>query len=280
MVPGSEDVKLGPDRARRGPQNYALAAVVMLLTGCSNGNTTADTPLDVGVGIATAALVNRAATLALDAVSGTPRPCVTVTKACGGTFPCDGAATIAFAAGCPLPLGGEVTGSVTLTGAWASATKAVLTAEFTSVKTSTSKEAAIAKATAIAVERQTDAITVGFSSKSATPRVGALPIMLGSGAAWEMSTNTQGTADLSDDELTINAIPENTTDLTSHALDFSGVIVSGGCTKNPTSGTGTFTGLSGGIDPSPKVVTFDFHSTCDGLVSFDGKSQPMILFPK
>jgi hypothetical protein len=255
-----------------------IISSLVLMAACGSSET-ANAPLDVSLGISTATLVSRSAALALDAVVGVNAPCASVSKACGTAFPCEGEATIALGPSCPLPLGGEAGGTVKLSGTWASATEATLTAEFTGVKTSTSKEAAVAKVKAIAVERNTDFLSVHYSATDATPRTGIDPIAVGSGGTWEVVIDSRGTADPADDGLTITSTAANTEDWQSHALDMSGAVISADCTKNPTSGSGTFTGLSGLI-PAPKVVAFEFHSACDGNFTVDGKTEPMALFPR
>lgn len=246
----------------------------LALVACGSNKETVD---QVAVGLSTAANVSRAASLALDAMKGSTA-CTSVTTACA-TYPCDGAVTVNLGSGCPLFLGGEATGTVTVSGHWDSEDKASLTTEFTSVKANDYKnEAVVAKVTTISVERTGNTITVEFTGTNATTRANVDKAAAANTETWDVTVDTKGTADPADDAVTVKATSVNAAaglGTSAKVVTMDDVRLDPSCRKNPVSGTADLTEVQTII---PKIVKVKFHSACDGKAEVNGDPTEMNYF--
>src|SRR4051812_13673023 len=118
-------------------------ASLVFVGACGNK----DTINEVQYGITTAALVAQTASISMDAIKNGASACATVKAGCT-TYTCNGAVTINLGASCPLPLGGEATGTVEVTGSWSAADSATLSQMYTNARvTAFDKAVAVASVT-------------------------------------------------------------------------------------------------------------------------------------
>lgn len=249
---------------------FAFVGLLFIVGGCSSGN-----PLrEPAQGIASAALTARGVSLAVTAVAGSTAPCVQVTKACT-SFPCDGAATVTLGAGCELPLGGAASGQISVSGSWTSQSSASVQAQFIDVRAAAGNNTvALTSVTSISSSQSGDTVTVQYSGSTAQARAGASNAAIGGASSWQVVVDTMGTAEASDDILTIKSTAASGAaglGASAKAASFDGVVIDPSCDQNPTAGTGSITEVSGFI---PKITRFEFHSACDGKGEVNGKSYP------
>jgi hypothetical protein len=255
-----------------------VAGFVMLLGACGAKQAAID---EVQYGVTSASAVGRVAALAMDGIKGMSSSCVAVTTACA-SYPCNnGAVTITLGPGCLLPLGGAATGSVTVTGSWSSADQAMLQQVYANAQvTSAGKALAIASVTQISASRSGNTINIQYSGTSAVAGASGSAVAVGGGDTWTVAINTQGTADPSDDVLTVNATSASGGGLSgARVASISGAVLSASCQQNPTAGSAQITQVAGGLVPVPTITNISFHSTCDGKAEVDGSTVQLQLLP-
>lgn len=253
---------------------FAVLGFTALLAACGPDQTVQE----LEVGLATASAVGRTTSLALQGMQ-TATPCTTVTKACA-SYPCDGAVSIALGAGCPLFIGGEASGSVTISGTWTSADEASVTSEFTDVKASAAQNGvAVAKVTTVSVQRSATQISIHYTGTSAEAR----PTFGGGSVAaantWDLVVDTKGTDDPADDDISIDSTSAGGAagfGASAKVVVLDNVKLGADCRKNPTAGSADVTEVSGLI---PKITNVDFHAACDGKAEVNGGSHDLNFFP-
>lgn len=256
------------------PVRAAAVLCVLVFAACGPDATLNQ----VAVGLSTASNVSRAAALALDGMKASTA-CTTVTTACAA-YPCDGAVTVTLGAGCPLFIGGEATGTVTVSGHWTSVDKASLSTEFAGVKASGAKnEVAVAKVTTISVERASTTITVKYTGTNAVTRANVDRAAAANTEDWTVAVNTKGTTDPADDSISVTASSVAASaglGNSAKVVSMHDVAVDPSCTLNPTAGTADVTEVQGVI---PKITNVKFHSGCDGKAEVNGVAQALVYYP-
>ncbi|MEW5741002.1 MAG: hypothetical protein AB1938_18925 [Myxococcota bacterium] len=252
----------------------AVSALTAVLFACGPDQTVQE----LEVGMATASAIGRTTSLALEGMKATT-PCATVTKACT-TFPCDGAVSISLSAGCPLFIGGEASGSVTVSGQWTSLDEASLTSELTDVKaTAAQNGVAVAKVTTVRVQRQGNEVSIRYTGSNATARGGFGASSVAAANTWDIVVDTKGTTDPADDDVTIDASSAGGSaglGATAKVVNLNNVKVTSACRLNPVAGTADVVEVSGVI---PKIVEVEFHATCDGKAEVNGSPHQLNFFP-
>lgn len=251
----------------------SLAAVASL-SACGPDTTVQE----LEVGIASASAIARTTSLALDGMQATT-PCTTVTKACM-SYPCDGAVTIAMGAGCPLFIGDEASGTVTVSGQWTSADEATVTSELSNVKaTAAQNGVAVAKVTTVRVTRSGNTVTVKYTGTNATANASFGGGSVAAANTWDVEVDTKGTADPADDDLLIDATSAGGAaglGASAKVVNLKDVKMTAACRKNPTAGEADITEVSGFI---PKIINIEFHAACDGKADINGSSKDLNFFP-
>lgn len=251
-----------------------LGLTAALLAACGPDATVQE----LEVGISTASTVGRATSLALQGMQVTT-PCATVTQACT-SYPCDGAVSVALGAGCPLFIGGEASGSVTISGTWTSADEASVTSEFTNVKAAAAQNGvAVAKVTTVRVKRTGTSVTISYTGSSATARPGFTSTAVAAANTWDLAVDNKGTDDPADDEITIDSTSAGGSaglGVSAKVVVLKDVKLTADCRKNPIAGSADVTEVSGIV---PKIVNVDFHAACDGKAEVNGGSHDLNFFP-
>jgi hypothetical protein len=253
-----------------------LSVGALAMGACANDNPLRETAL----GISAAASVGRSAQLALHAVSGTQiAGCVQVMQACT-TYPCDGSVRLNLGSGCPLPLGGAATGSVTVMGRFTSQDKATLTTTFTDVTAGAeAKPIALANVTTINVSKSGDSVEVKYTGSTAAARADIGAASVGGASSWTVTIDTKGTAEIGDDLLEIESSASSAAaglGASAKVATLKNVMIDPSCPSNPVSGEGSITEVSGFI---PSITKIAFHSTCDGTGTVNGTAHPFDVTP-
>ena len=226
----------------------------VLLAGCSASS--ADLrPLDAAIGAAVS--LGAGSSIAMTAMT-TSIQCASVKAACSSSYPCSGEVSVALGAGCPLPLGGEASGTVDVMGSWHSADSASLSNTFVGASAGT-KTVAVVNATNLTVSQAAGSVSVRYTWQNVNVKSGAST--LGAQSSWTVDVDLNGTpGDPSDDSYTISGTDQGVSGSVSQ-LSATGVVVQPACRLNPVAGSATI----------QKVSTFDieqstvnFHAACDG----------------
>jgi hypothetical protein len=251
---------------------------LLLLSGCGAKQAAID---EVQFGVTSASAVGRAAALAMDGIKGTSSTCVVVTTACTA-YPCtSGAVTITLGSGCPLPLGGVASGSITVTGNWSNADQATLSQIFVNTQVASAQKAlAVASVTQITASRSGNTLTVQYTGENAAAGASGSAVAVGAADSWTVAIDNQGTPDPGDDVLTVNASSAAGGGLGgARVTTITGAVLSPSCTQNPTAGSADITTVSGGLVPIPTITKVVFHSACDGKAEVDGSTVDLQLLP-
>lgn len=255
-----------------------VASTVMLLGACGAKQAAID---EVQYGVTSASAVGRTASLAMDAMKGMASACATVTTACA-SYPCTtGAVTIALGAGCPLPLGGTSSGTVTVTGNWSSADQATLSQTYTNTQVaSAGKALAIASVTQISASRAGNTLTVKYTGTNAVAGASGSAVAVGASSSWTVTVDNKGTADPIDDLLTVDATSANASAFGgTRVASVTGAVLDPSCRQNPIAGRADITQVSGGVVPVPTITKIQFHAACDGQAEVDGSTTALTLLP-
>lgn len=260
---------------------YSLLSLLLLGACGSSVQTSID---EIQYGMTTAAVVGRTSALSMDAIKGTATACATVKTACT-MYPCTtGAVDIALGSGCPLPLGGTASGSVTVRGNWQSADQATLSQTFTNaqVAAESNKALALATVTQVTAQRTGSTIEVRYVGTNAVASASGSAVAVGASNTWNVSVDTKGTPDPADDVVTLSATSASGSasgGAAARVLTINNAVIDPSCRTNPISGSADLTEVSGGIIPIPKIIKITFHATCDGMVDVNGKAQEFHLLP-
>jgi hypothetical protein len=212
-------------------------------------------PMELAV--SAAATLGQSATLAMNAMAKTnASTCTQVTTQCA-SYPCSsGAVTITYGTDCPLPLGGQATGTVQVSGMWTSSTSATLSNTFTNV-TAGGLTGVVTSASNVTASAN------GVSYSTQNVMVHAVTAFAGQ-SSWTVSVDPQTK------KMTINGVNQAGGGTgAAQQIDVSDVVLDPSCTLNPVGGTATIQDVSG-LNVSAATITF--HSTCDGKASADGSS--------
>ncbi len=230
-----------------------------VLAGCipsiKTGGDVDRKPMELAV--SAAATLGQSATLAMNAMSKTnASACAQVTTDCA-SYPCaSGAVAITYGSDCPLPLGGQATGTVQVSGMWTSSTSATLTSTFTNVSAG-GQNAVVTSATNVSAS----ANSVTYTSQN---------VVVHGATAFAGQSNWTVSVDPATKKMTINGANQaGGGGGSAQQIDVSDVVLDPSCTLNPVSGEATIQDVSG-LNVSQATITF--HSACDGKASADGAS--------
>jgi hypothetical protein len=216
-------------------------------------------------GIAAAVSLGQTSTLAMEAIANGVAVCTSVKTACAN-YPCNGAVTISFGGSCPLPLGGEASGSVDVSGSWQSQDSARLTDTFTSVKVG-NRSSVMVNASNLTVTRSTNSTSVRYTWQDVQVQSGVST--LSGQSSWTVDVDQAMTpGDPSDDIYTITGTDQGVSSQVSQ-ISASNVVVKPSCRKNPVGGSATIQKVS---TVSIVQSTVRFHDACDGQAEVDGQS--------
>lgn len=253
-----------------------LFAALCLVPAC--GSAKQEAIDEVQFGLTTASAIARTSSLAMDAIKGTASACVVVKTACTN-YPCsNGEVTITLGAGCPLPLGGVASGTVTVTGSWQSADDATLSQTFTNatVASQSNKALAVAKVTQVSARRSGNTLTIRYTGANAVAGAGGSAVAVGAANTWDIDLDTKGTPDPNDDSMTVDATSASAGVGSTRAVSIKDAVLSASCRQNPTAGSADITAVSGFI---PTITKIQFHSACDGKAEVDGSTRDLQLIP-
>lgn len=236
---------------------------------------------EVQYGITSAAAIGRMGSLTMDAIKGTTTICAMVQTACTN-YPCsNGAVNITLGSGCPLPLGGTASGTVTVTGNWSTADQATLTQTYanTSVGDQGNKALAVAKVTSVTAKRSGNTYTISYAGANATAGANGSAVAVGGSSSWDVTVDTKGTPDPADDTMTVDATSAGGGAGvlgSARVATLKGAVLDPSCRLNPVAGTADITEVSGLI---PTITKIQFHAACDGKAEVDGSTQDLQLLP-
>src|SRR5207249_2687619 len=112
-------------------------------------------------GVAAAVSLGQSSTLAMQAMVSSAL-CASVNTACT-TYPCsNGAVTVTYGSACPLPLGGQASGTVQVSGNWQSDSSATLADTFVGVQAGT-RSTVLVNASNLTVTRSTNDVSVRYT---------------------------------------------------------------------------------------------------------------------
>jgi hypothetical protein len=234
---------------------YRWACLSFLVAVGCGGQSTVQS-LEVAMGAVAA--IGQSAVLANGAVNTTGTvTCAAVSPACT-SFPCTTTVTVTLGSGCPVPLGGEGSGTVTVSGTWQSADQATVTSEFAGARVGT-RNLVVAQTRNFSVERSGDTVTASYIGQNVAVR-GA--VALAAQSSWAVAVNTAGTPDdPADDTYTINGVQQSAGGASVSQLNVRDAVLSPSCRRNPVSGRATIQQVSG---VRVRQETVEFQSNCDG----------------
>jgi hypothetical protein len=211
----------------------------------------------------------------MDAMKGTATGCTMVTTSCT-TYPCTtGAVTVTLGTGCPLPLGGTGSGSVTVTGNWSNADTAVLSQTYAVAFPQTNQALPIVSVSQVSAARSGNLLTIGYTDTNVVATLAGMAYF-DAGGIWNIVVDTKGTADPSDDVFTMNASRSFSSASYEETSSINNVVLDPSCRQNPIAGTGQDSTLSSTMQTSTSV---NFHATCDGQAEVNGMTVPLQLLP-
>lgn len=253
-----------------------VSLVALAFTGaCGNQ----DSINEVQYGLTSAAAVGRAASISMEAIKGTSSVCATVKTGCT-TYSCNGAVTVNLGSQCPLPLGGDASGSVEVTGMFSSVDQATLSQTFAGARINgLDKELAVASVTQLSSSRSGNIISVKYTAANATAGASGSSLAVGGSATWDVQVDTKGTPDPADDRFTIkvsSASASGGLGTSARVVDVDDVVLDPSCRSNPIAGTAEITEVKGFI---PKIIKIQFHAACDGKAEINGNSEDLQLVP-
>ncbi len=220
------------------------------------------------VALASGTALAQTASIALQAMAGQSL-CASVVTPCT-TFPCDGEVSIALGNGCPLPLGGVASGTVTVTGNWSDANSATLSSQFVNA-TSGGRDVVVVSATALIVRQTGDLVDITYVGQNVEVQG---EVAVADQSSWTLEVDTAGTAgDPADNTLTVTGTQQSVTGSDTVQLAITGAVISPDCRLNPIDGRATLQEV-GGLNIN--MQTIEFHPACDGQAdSLFGGTLPL-----
>jgi hypothetical protein len=201
-------------------------------------------------------------------MAGDNTACASVKTACAA-YPCNGEVVITLGSGCPLPIGGEATGTINVSGSWSSETSSTMSSTFVNVKAGTQSQT-VADASNLTVTRSSDGVQVRYTWQNVNVESGVQT--LGAQSVWTTDVDFAGTPeDPADDIYTITGADQAASANISQ-VSASGVVIDPSCRKNPIDGTATVQKVSG---ISIYQATIRFHAACDGKADVNGVATEM-----
>ncbi|MDF1561668.1 MAG: hypothetical protein P1V51_01420 [Deltaproteobacteria bacterium] len=243
-------------------RNGTLIAPLLALglAACGPGGSEGEEDLrSLEVALASSTSVAQTASIALQAMNG-GSACATVVTACAA-FPCSGEVSIDLGAGCPLPLGGVASGTVSVTGQWTDATSATMTSQFVNA-TSEGRDVVAVSATSVVVSQTGDRVDISYVGQDVEVRG---EIAVAAQSTYVLEVDTAGTPDdPSDDTTTVTSTQQGVTGTDVVQLAITSAVISPDCRLNPIDGQATLQEVGSGSTISINMETIEFHAACDG----------------
>jgi hypothetical protein len=238
------------------------------ITGCfdlgGSGSSADLKPLQSG--IAAAVTLGQTSSIAMQGMASSTAVCAAVKTACSATYPCNGDVTVTYGSGCPLPLGGDASGTVEVTGSWQSQNGATLTDTFVGVQAG-SRSTVVVNASDLTVTRSTNAAEVRYTWQNVNVQSGVST--LSGQSSWTVDIDQNMTPDdPSDDIYHITGADQGVSGQVEQ-ISANGIVVDPSCRKNPIAGSATVQKVSA---TSIVQATVTFHSACDGKADSNGSS--------
>jgi hypothetical protein len=246
--------------------------VCLVFSACQSGSTKPTSQQSnlatLESGIAASVSLGHGSSIAMAKMANTNTACASVRAACAG-YPCDGEVVITLGSGCPLPLGGEATGTIEVSGSWSSEDSATLSNTFIDVKAGTQTQAVV-DASNLTVTRGTDSVQVRYTWQNVNVESGVST--LGAQSLWTTEVDLSGTPDdPADDVYTITGADQSAS-INVSQISASNVVIDPSCRKNPIAGSATIQKVSG---VSIYQATIRFHEACDGKADVNGVATEM-----
>jgi hypothetical protein len=267
----------------RGTIIIALAAASSTAAGCFGSDNSHQ--LDsLSAALAAGSSIGHASSLTVGSMSSGGVVCASHTPACS-TYPCNASTSLTLGPGCPLPLGGNGSGTVIVTAVWSSDGEGTLNETFVGDGVADGK-IALSQAEGVSVKTPASGATTGNDITVAY--IGQSVSVTGTQtlaaqSAWVVTVDDKGTSDPSDDVYTITGSVQGASTSSDGQLAVTNAVLDPSCRKNPISGMATIQQVNataglGAIEVN--VVTF--HAACDGKAdvvgTLGGKSSAPLNF--
>jgi len=240
-------------------------AGLLLAAGCNPWMSVDVEPLELTIGSATPAA--HTAAIAMAAMAGDMAPCARVIEHCDGHYPCMGEVEVELGPACPLPLGAEGQGLVTVQGTWHSEDEATLGASFTNVDVG-GRALVVVEASNLVAHWSPHAdgrAWVAFSESDVV--VSAWSGVTVGSSDWHVEIDLAGTPDEPrDDVYILDGSTSVIHNATVRDISLDHVVITRECGLNPVAGHGEMVEV-GLLNVS--VVSLSFHEHCDGMVDVD-----------
>ena len=237
----------------------------LMLTGCAPWMSVDVEPLELTIGSATPAA--HTAAIAMAAMAGDMAHCARVIEACDGQYPCMGEVEVELGPACPLPLGADGEGLVTVQGTWHAEDEATLAASFTNVDVGGRALVVVEASNLVAhwSPRGDGRAWVAFSDSDV--EVSAWSGVTVGSSDWHVEIDLAGTPDEPlDDVYVLDGSASVVHNTTVRDISLERVVITRQCGLNPISGHGEMVDV-GILNVS--VVGLSFHEECDGMVDVD-----------
>jgi hypothetical protein len=248
---------------------------LLLVVGCSGADSSVR---EVEIGLGTASAIGRSAALGACGITWSDTSCVSSVQGCA-SYPCGGDVEVTLGHDCPLPLGGEASGAVSVTGQWTTEDNATLAQLFTKVRAAGQSDVAVTRTTSVSSTRSGSMITIQYAGAVAETRAGVGYAAAGGSDSWTITVDTRGTLEASDDQFTIDvtkAAAAAGVGGAAKVVSMSGVVLDPGCRQNPIAGKAQITEVQTLV---PSIVNITFHAACDGRAEVNGKPHTLHFFP-
>ncbi len=235
---------------------------MLLAMGCNPTVSVDVEPVEMSIGTASPAA--HTAALAMAAMAGDMAHCARVIEHCAGQYPCEGEVEIELGPACPLPLGADGHGLVTVQGTWHAEDEATLGASFTHVDVGGRALVVVEASNLVAhwSPRGDGRAWVAFSDSDV--EVSAYSGVSVGSSDWHVEIDLQGTPDDPKDDIYVidgNASIVHNTTVRDISLDH--VVIDPVCSLNPIAGNGELVDV-GLLNVT--VVDLSFHEHCDGMM--------------
>ena len=235
---------------------------MLLAMGCNPTVSVDVEPVEMSIGAASPAA--HTAALAMAAMAGDMAHCARVIEHCAGQYPCEGEVEIELGPACPMPLGAEGHGLVTVHGTWHAEDEATLGASFTNVDVGGRALVVVEASNLVAHWSPRGDGRAWVSFNDSDVEVSAWSGVSVGSSDWHVEIDLAGTPDDPSDDIYVmdgNASIVHNTTVRDISLDH--VVIDPACSLNPIAGHGELVDV-GILDVT--VVDLSFHEHCDGTM--------------
>jgi hypothetical protein len=246
-------------------KTFLCVCIIGGLAGGCSPNSSDIRPLQSG--IAAAVTLGQTSTLAMQAMAASSTyVCAAVKTGCSANYPCNGAVTVTYGSGCPLPLGGEASGTVEVSGSWQTQGSATLSDTFVGVQAG-NRSTVVVNASNLTVTRSMNDVSARYTWQNVNVQSGVST--LSGQSSWTVDVDFANTPDdPSDDIYHVTGADQGVSTQVAQ-ISANEIVVDPSCRKNPISGSATIQKVSTTSIIQSRV---SFHSACDGKADVDGDS--------